>query len=230
MLFKPLLGTALSGKMGGIVASHGAGGAYFRSLVIGTNPATTQQTLVRNSLANLVAIWQTLTQVQRDTWINYAANVPTTNRLGDQKFDTGQQWYVGVNTLRLQAGLQRNDICQQTFSLTVLTLPTVAPTETGGLLNVGFDNTNQWAIKTGGALLVYVGRDKSVTTNFFKGPYQLAGSILGDTTTPPTSPESTLVSPFPMTETNRLFVRFVALEINGLRSAEVLVGPTVIAA
>lgn len=230
MLFVPTIGTQYSGKMGGLVAAHGPSGPYFRFNANPTNPATPQQTVVRNALGNLVATWQTLTDFQRGSWESYAANVPTTNRIGATIFLTGQQWFVGVNTLRLQAGLSLNPLCSSVFSLSPLTLPTVAPSEASQVLTVTYDNTDEWATTSGGALLIYVGREKSVTTNFFAGPYQFAGAILGDTITPPTSPDVVIESPFPMTEGNRLFVRAVGVVFTGRRTTPVKLDPVLVAA
>lgn len=95
MLFKPIIGTDLSGKVGGIVASHNAGGAYFRAATIPTNPNTTFQQAVRNAVSQLSSMWQTtLTQAQRNEWEVYAANVKITNRIGEKINVSGLNHYV----------------------------------------------------------------------------------------------------------------------------------------
>lgn len=67
---QPLISTELSGKLGGVVGSTARGGiGYFRRHVIGSNPQSPAQALVRSILASLAAAWQsTLTNAQRTAW------------------------------------------------------------------------------------------------------------------------------------------------------------------
>jgi hypothetical protein len=53
----------LSGKTGGIVAAHWKGRPYVRKLVIPTNPKSAAQTLVRNSMAKMAAMFRSLIAV-----------------------------------------------------------------------------------------------------------------------------------------------------------------------
>lgn len=229
MLFKPLLGTALSGALGGIVASHNRGGAYFRANTVPTDPGTPQQIIIRTILTNLALAWQTeLTVAQRQGWETYADNVPVTNRIGETIFLTGQQMYVRNNTAREQAGLARINKPPVIFSLATLTAVTVGAVEITNVLTITFDNTDEWANFLGGALLVWGSRQQARTINFFKGPYRFAGSILGDPVTPPTSPDPSIINPFAMDAGNLVFLRFVAVQADGRISAPQVLGQTVI--
>lgn len=228
MLFKPLLGTALSGALGGIVASHNRGGAYFRANTIGTDPGTPQQIIVRTLLTNLALAWQTEVSASfREGWETYAANVPVTNRIGEQIFLTGQQMYIRNNTAREQAGLLRVNKPPIVFSLALLSPVTVGAGGGTQILTITFDNSNEWANFAAGALLVWGSRQQPVTVNFFKGPYRFAGSILGDPV-PPTSPDVTILNPFQMDEGNRVFLRFVAVQADGRISATQVLGQNLI--
>lgn len=228
MLFKPLIAGALSGKIGAVVASHNRGGAYFRLLSIPTDPGTPQQIIIRTLLGNLAAAWGLLTALQREGWETYAANVPTTNRIGETVFLTGQQTYVKNNTAREQAGLTRINKPPTVFSLAALTPVTVAAVEITNILNISFTNTDEWATLDDGALLVYGSRQQSPTVNFFKGPYRFAGAILGNTAIPPVSPDVTIVNPFALDAGNRVFLRFVAIQADGRISAEQVLGQNVV--
>lgn len=190
MLFKPLLGAALSGKVGGIVASHGPGGAYFRVLAIPTNPSTPEQSAIRNAVTNLSGRWvNILTQAQRDTWKTYATNVTHTNRIGEAINLSGLTEYVRSNVTRSQvAALNRVNDGPDIFDLGEFTAPTATVAAGTQLITLSFDVTDAWVGETGSAMVIYASRPQNQTINFFKGPYRVAGSVLGDDGAPPASP------------------------------------------
>jgi len=205
---------AASGSLGGITASHNRGGAYLRSRVVPTNPGTPLQAGVRAILGGLAAIWQnTLTSTQRAAWQTYANSLNILNPLGEPVALTGMNAYIRGNAVLLRIGLTRVDDAPVIFSLPELTTPayTVTAPSTGSLV---FDNTDSWANATGSALILFTGRPQAASINYFKGPYQLAGAVLGDTSTPPTSPAS-IAPAFPMTAGLRCFYRCVAVTVDG---------------
>ena len=218
MLFKPTIGTDLSGKLGGIVASHNAGGAYFRAATIPTNPNTTFQQAVRNAVSQLTSLWtDTLTQTQRDEWQLYADNVPLTNRIGEQHNVSGLAMYVRSNVSRLQFGHTRIDDGPPVFDLGAYSAPSLSgwseATQNGDLnFSVG-TLSDPWANEVGGFMLAFISRPQNPGIQFFRGPYRAVGSVTGDPV-PPASP-STFASPFPITEGQRLFGRAVTLRGDG---------------
>ncbi|MGH7605592.1 MAG: hypothetical protein ACRENK_16555 [Gemmatimonadaceae bacterium] len=111
MLFRGIIVGAASGKLGALVASHNKGGQYMRARVVPSGKVPTPfQSVVRNAVAGLVPVWTgELTDAQRTAWNVYAINVPGRNALGDPIQLSGQNWYIGSNTLRIQAGLPRVD-------------------------------------------------------------------------------------------------------------------------
>lgn len=169
-----------SGKLGALVASRNRGGQYLRARVTPVNPGSIFQQAVRNALRTLVSLWQgSLTDVQRASWTTYANNVTVTDTLGDQRNRTGQNWYVGNNTARIQADLARvddapinyelGDTGAASFSLSSTTVGTL----TLNILPTG------WAASTAGedSLLLYISDAFPASRNFFKGPYRLAGTL-----------------------------------------------------
>lgn len=106
----PAGGGAASGKIGAMIASRSRGSQYLKSRVnSGRKIATALQSVVRNSVSTLVALWGGggtggLTGNQRDGWSQYALNVRKTNRLGDSFIASGTNWFVGNNTARVQMG------------------------------------------------------------------------------------------------------------------------------
>lgn len=222
-LGKPILMTDLSGKIGGLVFSHNAGGVYIRAAVIPTNPNTPQQVVVRNAVALLTSVWSgELTQAQRDSWDLYAANVTLTNRIGEQKNVSGLAMYIRSNVGQIQMSQARNDDGPPVFNLGAFTAPSMFnATVAAQTVDIGFRNTllsDAWANETGGTLGIFLSRPQNVGINFFIGPYRFAGFVAGDPI-PPTSPV-TITVPFAIALGQRLFGRFVAQRADGRLAAE----------
>lgn len=190
MKIKSALLTQMSGSIGGMTGSHNKGGLYLRARTIPTDPASTFQTAVRNYLSQLSQLWsQTLSAAQRTSWEDYAAAVPITNPLGDPINISGISMYIRCNLPRLQASLPRVDDGPTVLTIGDFTTPTAPGVDvTNQEFDFAFDNTDGWANEDDGALIVLVGRTKNATINFDKGPYRFAGTVLGDSVTPPTSP------------------------------------------
>lgn len=180
MKITPALGP-MSGKLGGIVASHNKGGAYFRRKSIPTNPNTVRQQAIKNIFATLVEAWtETLTQAQREAWDVYAQNVPVTDSLGQTINLSGQNWYIGNNTPRLQAGLPTVANAPVVFNrgnpVTSMATEVLGnPNEIGTLAgNMSTILSINGTAPDDGDMLIYLGAPQNASRNFFKGPYQLA--------------------------------------------------------
>lgn len=116
--------TAISGKAGGSVFSRNRGGEYFKNFVMPTNTITQARQAVRAVFGSLASAWRTLTQSERNTWIEQAPNYLRTNAFGDQKQLQPNALFVGQNTNLLNAGLdQINEI--------------TAPQGTNGVVSAG---------------------------------------------------------------------------------------------
>jgi hypothetical protein len=229
MLIKSGLLTQMSGSMGGMTGSHNSAGMYLRGRGLVTNPNTEYQQYARNALATLVTAWgQTLTQTQRDAWNTYAANTPTTGKLGDPLLLSGQQMYIRCNAPRLNAGEPRVDDGPTTFGMANLTSPSISAAASGSVVAVSFDNGDDWATVDDGALLVQLSRQMAPTINFFKGPFRYAGEVQGDTMTPPTSPAN-VGSPFGdvFTAGNKVVARIVASNADGRLSPVAIVSAVI---
>ncbi len=218
-----------SGSMGGVTASRNRAGPYLRARVVPTNPSSAFQVTMRAIFGNLATAWLTLTDVQRKAWETYAENVPTTDRLGNPLTLTGQQMYVRNNSARIQAALSRVDNAPTVFSMDSLSPVAIEAASAAETIEVTFEDTDAWTAETGAALLVYGSNQVAATINFFKGPYRFAGALLGDTTTPITSPQ-TVASPFALTQSNAQFTRVVSVRSDGRISPEQFIGPGIIVA
>lgn len=228
MKFKGTIGDQFSGSLAGITASHNRGGYYLRQRVVPTDPASPLQTAQRNRVRSLVTRWtDTLTAAQRTLWSTWAANTPFTDSLGQELVLTGQQAYVGANTLRLQAGVATISDGPTIFTRGNMGAVSFTATDTPDRVSVAFDNGVNWANQIGGYLLVYVSRPRNSTLNFFKGPFQFAGKIVGDSTTPPTSP-AVITPPQTLAGGQKVFVRTVAIQADGRWSGD-LIGSAIVA-
>lgn len=224
MLFKPILGTDLSGKLGGIVASHNAGGVYFRAATIPTNPNTPFQQVVRTAVAALTAAWNdALPQIQRDAWDLYADNVKLTNRIGEQINVSGLAMYVRSNVPRLQTGIVRQDVAPAKFNLGAFGQADAGgATQAGQTVNIDFGDEatpSLWINIADSFMLVYVSRPQNAGINFFKGPYRFAALVEGDPV-PPATP-LVVTAPFPFIEGQRLFTRCVVTYADGRLTTDI---------
>jgi hypothetical protein len=129
----------------------------------------------------------------------------------------------------MQAGLARIDDGPFEFALDSLSPVTIIGIESSDDLSVTFDNTDEWANEDDAALLIYTSRAKAPSINFFKGPYRFAGIVAGSGTTPPTSPDNSIASPFELTDGNKLFARVLSVRADGRISAAQRSGPNTIA-
>lgn len=216
MIFKSLVFAQASGSTGGLVYSRNGGGMYVRSRANPTNPNTLQQQAVRDAMRVVVDAWRTaMNQSDRDTWNGYAFNTPTLNRLGEMTTKTGQQMFIRCNIARLQAGLPIVTTAPTHFDLGSFTpVGTFTADASTTSISIPFTASDAWANEDDSAMLVYQSREQNPTRTFGKGPFQLAGLILGDSTTPPTSP-AVINSLFPLTAGNRLFLKLNVSRADG---------------
>lgn len=103
MKFKPILGSDLSGHVGGVVASHNTYGPYFRQRVRPVNKKTPAQSAQRAAIAFVSQTWRALSTTVQASWTS--AVLVHTSRKGDRVTLTGQAAYMQLNTLRRRIGL-----------------------------------------------------------------------------------------------------------------------------
>lgn len=184
MKFLPTIGSALSGKLGGIVASHNKGGTYFRRLSVPSGGVpTAQQEVIRNAVRDLSATWQTLSQAQRDAWATYAVNVLGIDAIGQSIQLSGFNWFIGTNTIRAQSGQALVLDAPTTFDRGGVDLSAAeySALGTAGTLDLG-TSPGSLGLSAGDMILVYQGRDFSPGRFKYFGSFQFVRSILGDDT------------------------------------------------
>ena len=206
----------IRGSIGGTVFSRNRFGNYIRSRITPVNPASSRQNVIRAAIQNLSQRWSTvLTQLERDAWEVYAAAIVRQNALGAQIKLTGFNMFIRSNSIRSQSADTVIDV-----GPTTLTLPPGDPLMVGAIstatqqISVTFDDTLNWLDQDEGRMYVFMSIPKSAGVTFVGGPFRLAGSIEGDSTTPPTSPELIAV-PFPVSTGQIVVVRARISEEDG---------------
>jgi hypothetical protein len=148
--FQPILGDKLSGKLGGIVASHNTYGSYFRKLVRPVNRKTDAQQAQRQAIAAISSSWRNLDPTVQATWI--ASSIVKTSRKGDRVNLSGQAAYMYVNVLRFRLGLSIiNAPPAGTGLAPVLTTPSLSLTAADSV-DITFA-TDTWNATDGGVII-----------------------------------------------------------------------------
>lgn len=95
MLCRSHIHSELSGSIGGITYTHNRYGSIIgRSRVVPVNVNSTALEIARANFSASVTNWKKLTEVQQQSWIDFAAGTPWKNKLGDTVFLTGQAMYI----------------------------------------------------------------------------------------------------------------------------------------
>lgn len=207
MKFKSSVYTQVSGSVGGLTYAHNAGGLYARARSIPTDPSSAFQTAIRNALATMATRWNdVVTASQRAAWDVYGSNVPISDSFGDPRNISGIAQYCRSNALRQQIGATIIDAGPTTYTLPTFTAITIdAWTPATPSVDIAFDVNDAWVSEDEAHLAIYASRPQSPGINFFKGPFRYAGSIDGDSSTPPTSP-ATIPLPFAVAVGQKVFL------------------------
>ncbi len=199
-------GQQRSGSIGATTYSHNRFGAYIRARSVPVNPNTSRQVIARNAARSISIAWQTvLTQLQRDAWNVYAANVSWTNRLGDSVNLTGLNHYLRCNSLRVQNGIARIDAAPTIFTLATAELAlAVTASEATQDLTVDGDALAAWVGEADAWQFYSMGLVANGGIAFFGGPYRQLRAVPG--AGPPPFPQ-TIPAVFPFAEGQRIWVR-----------------------
>lgn len=214
LITSPVIAQA-SGSIAGITFSHNRGGLYIRKKNTPTDPNTGFQAIVRGIVADLSNAWvNVLTQAQRDAWDLYAENVTVLSKIGTQIKLSGINHYLRSNTPRLQAGGPRVDDGPLIFDTGSFSPVAFTGITASNDFSIAFTEADEWVNEDDAFMIVYGSRPQNLSINFFKGPFRLNGTIAGDATTPPTSPQ-TVTNAFPFSPNQKLFGRFQVSRADG---------------
>lgn len=154
MKFRGTIASDMSGKLGGVVASHNTYGTYFRRLVKPAQPRTQHQLAQRQSFASVSQAWRGLPAETQQLWINQAPQFKLVSKSGNPIVPTGQALWMWANVLRTRLGLARVDIPPQTTDIPAIHGLTIELASTT-TVSVAFDATDEWHA-AGGAMLLSI--------------------------------------------------------------------------
>lgn len=199
-------GQQRSGSIGGTVYSHNSSGAYIRARSIPVNPNTARQVAVRNAVRAITIAWNTvLTQLQRDAWDVYAANVTWVNKLGQTINLTGLNHFVRSNTPRVMNGIARVDVAPVIFNIATAELELAATaSEATQDLTINGDGAAAWVGEADAWHFMSMGLPQNGAIKFFGGPYRQFTAVPG--AGPPPYPVI-IGAPFPFAEGQRIWIR-----------------------
>jgi hypothetical protein len=189
MLFKSPVISQGSGTIAGITYAHNRSGNYQRNWRKPVDPRTVLQQDQRANFAMLSTDFvNNMDPGVVEQWNAFAASNPVLNPLGEQIFLTGRNWWQGGNMLRMQAGLDPYAGAPDVMTLALLNPPSSELDVSTLDITVTFNTGDLWVGTDDAALLVFCSATQSASRHFYKGPWRFAGAVLGDGTTPPTSP------------------------------------------
>ena len=128
--------TEIRGSIGGTTYSRNKSGAYTRQRTVPINPNTSAQQVVRNRLSTVSQTWQTLTQGQRDSFINGAVNFPYVDTIGVTQYYSGQQLFMKLNSTLLNIGQAQIATCPLPSIFETLTINTLTISVAGNNIDV----------------------------------------------------------------------------------------------
>ena len=190
--FIPLLGQ-LSGTIAGLVFSHNRNGAYVRQRALPINPLTNMQSKIRSIFAGSANAWSITTDIQKTAWRAYAQTMPLVDSLGQSYFISGFNAYVRGNSFRLYNALasiadgpvqggQATPMNVIPQAITLLDSTSAVP----NTIRVNTSAVQGFARASNDTVLqVSLGPILPAGVLFFSTPFQVKGSIPGDSASPP---------------------------------------------
>lgn len=102
-LFKPGIAIGeISGRVGGSVFSHNAGGMYVRNGTIPINKITPYRAMVKQVFGACSIAWTNQTVASRAAWTAFSPSLPWKNRLGATIKLSGQACFIHLNSKILE--------------------------------------------------------------------------------------------------------------------------------
>jgi len=194
----------MRGSIGGTVYSKNRYGNYARGRITPVNPNSSAQQAVRNTMGAVVSLWYSaLNATERAAWAVYAAGINFTNKLGETITLTGFNHFVRTNIAR-----KTNGMTVITTAPVELTLPPtdgnfiIDISEAAQEISVAFDDNADWCSEDSAYMSIHQGVPQNSARGFYGNHFRRVGCILGDSGSPPTSPQ-TFALTFPAAVTQK---------------------------
>lgn len=220
-----------AGKIGGTVFARNKTGLYARNWAKPTNPNSARQVDQRGWLTAAASAWKVLTDTQRAAWNEYAAGTPVMNRLGETVHLTGQNFYMKLNILRLQANLATDPTAPGSPGTGNDPLIEDIELNDGGsaVANAILSTLSEYYTAATDRIFAYVGLPVSPGVNFYKGPWFWAGVLPGNTVQPMEFIDLSTNTGITMIAGQSRYVAFRMLNADGKVSNLVIGGPFTVA-
>jgi hypothetical protein len=168
-------------KLNGTVFSKNRYGAYARTKVTPVNPQTSAQQAARGNLAAMSQAWRGITESERQSWINGAANFPQTDIFGNSKILSGQALFVKLNTVLLYNGSSQLDSCPAPIAVPAMTALGITAAEGTPALSVSFGPS---PVPADFVIQLQYTPNVPPGVNFVKNKFRLADAVSPAGTTP----------------------------------------------
>ncbi len=208
------------GSIASTVFSRNRYGNYIRARVAPVNPQSPRQSDIQAIVAEVSSRWLFVaTLLQRVAWNLFAANVPTTNKLGEVINLSGFNQYVKSNVALGNSGLAYVDDAPTIFALPGEDTSYNSEIDAGtGKITIAFDDTRDWLDEDEAGMIVQMGIPQNPSRTFFNGPWRHAGIILGDSVAAPTTPDSSIDVPFEVADGQKVWTRAKIIRADGRTS------------
>ena len=173
-------GWQLRGSSEGTTYSRGTYGAYIRTKVTPVNPSTPAQAGVRSNFGATAQAWRSLTEAQRFSWIQAAANFATTNIFGTSFTYTGFNLYVKVNRWLFTIGQAAVSTPPVPTAVTNSQLSALVSNITGGTVEATYSPT----VAAAHTVIVYGTAPMSAGKKFVKSEYRKFAVLPAATASP----------------------------------------------
>lgn len=204
----------IRGSAGGLTFSRNTHGQYIRTRAKPVNPNTMRQSQARQRVETIQSAWRnTLTQLQRTGWDDYAKGSPVLNKLGNQTILSGLNMFLRYNAIYLQAGGTLRSAPPPVNGIKALPVVTITGDTTDGIVIT----TLLPALAANDAMIAFISPPKSFTVNFFGSGFTQTVPSLGVMTLP-----FELVPAASLAIGQRYFIDFRAAFANGVPSERFL--------
>lgn len=136
-------------------------------------------------MTTMVNRWQdVLTPAQRANWEEYANNVPVTNRIGNTTHLTGQNWFVGNNVPRIQAGIPIVDAAPEIFDRGDPGTIEYSSSDAINGITLAIGDSPAWAGNDDADAIIYYAQPVAPSRKFIQPRFRLSQVVTGSAITP----------------------------------------------
>ena len=208
-------GAQIKGSIASVTFQGGPAGTIARTRTVPVNPNTPLQVAIRAVLGGLSNEWSnTLNNVERAAWNEYAEMTPLPNRFGELVNKGGRQMFFRTNVIWVKAGLPTITMAPLTPGLAPPIAAILSMNTTDGLELIATGPV----VPAGSIVFIRTGRAVGLARNFYKAPFSETAVVNDSSVFPITMVPNTSVG-----INSRRFVAARHVAVDGKVSDEVIV-------